>query len=244
MLKKYLVAAAVTIAGLAAATAVYAATAAESTLDAKVKASPTNAGTSSNPKSEKLSLNLDGGLKPGVAGQPETTDKIIITTPFKYRGSRWPAKSRCDNAAADQAKSNKDCPSPSRVGKGQANLQAANGAIRRTLELTVHVIKNGKLGIWAQTRPGESPAVAQFIPSSISGSKISFDIPPNLEQPLGVKSSIDLLTASIGGTVSVKGKSYGILESTSCPKGGWKFGVTFDTFTGDLKDTATQRCRP
>jgi hypothetical protein len=248
VLRKYLVAAVVAVVALAAAAAAYALTAADSTFSARIKASPINSGTSSSPKSVKESLTLDGGLKPGKKGQPETTDKITIENPseWKYRGRSWPSSQRCDSAKANTAKTNKGCPRKSKVGSGKANLLAGAPPlatpVKRSLNLTLHVIKNGTLGIWAQSPAGESPPIAQFIPSKVSGRKITFDIPPNLETPLNVKSSIDLLTASIGGSTTVKGEKVGIYESTKCSDRKWTYKVTFDTFTGNLSATVNVKC--
>jgi hypothetical protein len=246
VLRKYLVAAMVAVVALAAAAAAHALTAADSTLKGTFKASPTNSGTSSNPKSENLSITLDGGLKPGKTGQPETTDKITLSTPFKFRASKWPKSQRCDDQQANSSKTNNVCPNKSKVGSGTADLKAGSPPlptpVSRSLNLTVHVIDNGSLGIWAQSKAGESPALAQFIPGKISKGKVTFDIPPNFETPLSVKSSIDLLKVKIGGTTTVKGDKIGVLESTKCSKKKWSFSVTFDTFTGNLTDKSTQKC--
>jgi hypothetical protein len=250
VLRKYLVAAVVAVVALAAAAAAYALTAADSTFSLRASASPTNSGDREQPKSERLKLIMDGGLKPGRTGQPETTDKIRVTTPseWQYRGEDWPRRDRCDSAAANRAKSNRGCPARSKVGSGLANLLAGSPPlatpVKRTLNLTIHVIRNGNLGIWAQSPAGESPSIAQFIGSSVRGNTITFDIPPNLETPLNVKSSIDKLTARFGGTTRARGDRIGILESTRCRDRRWTTRVLFDTFTGNLSDSVNIRCRP
>ena len=254
MLKKFLVAALAAVCGLAAAAVVYANPASDTTHEVNVNASPKNSGTSRSPKSEKLSVSIDGGTKSGT-GQPETTDKVTIRTPFKYRGTAWPTRSRCDDAAANLQKTNARCPRPSRVGSGRADLLAANGAIKRSLILTIHVVRGtetnprrtqrGSLGIWARSANAtDVPQINQFIPGTTRGGTITFDIPPNLEQPLGVKSAIDKITASFGGSITVSGEKVGVLESTRCSKRRWPFAITFDTFTGNLTDTDSVSCRP
>jgi hypothetical protein len=246
VLRKYLVTAAVAVAALAAAAAAQALTAADSFLRTSATVRPSNSGTSGDPTNVVLGLRLDGGLKPGKTGQPETTDKIAISTPFRFGTDDWPRSQRCDSAAANRAKSNRGCPRKSRLGTGRADLKAGSPPlptpVSRTLNLTVHVIRNGSIGIWAQSRAGESPQLAQFIPGRIRGGRITFDIPSNFETPLNVKSSIDLLRVSFGGSTTNRGERVYALSSTRCQRRRWPVTVTFDTFTGNLTDTDNVRC--
>jgi hypothetical protein len=242
---KYLAAAGAAVAVLAAAIVANANPASDSTIALSVNASPKNSGTRAKPKPEVLKLVTDGATK-SKTGQPETTDKIIITTPaeWAYRGKRWPKSQRCDNVKADQAKSNSVCPRKSRVGSGAADLLAGNGSIKRKLTVTIHVLKNGAPGFWVVSQPGDVPAVAQFLPGTVRGHRITIEIPPNLEQPLGIKSSIKKLTATFGGTTTVSGRRTGLLESVGCRRGKWTVKEVFDTLSGNLSDSASIRCRP
>jgi hypothetical protein len=244
--KKYLAAASAVLALLVVAVVAYANPVSDSSISLKISGvSPKNSGSKSTPKTEKFKLFVDGKTKSGT-GQPETTKTFTVTTPseWRYRGKSWPSSQRCDETKADTAKSDSVCPSKSKAGSGNANLLAGNASIKRKLTLRLHVVKNGGLGAWAQSQPGDVPAVAQFIRGSVSGHKIKFNIPTNLQMPLGVKSSIDNLTFTFKGHTKIKGHDTGLLRSVGCKTGKWKFKLVFGDIGGNLTDSDKSGCTP
>jgi hypothetical protein len=253
-MRKLVVAVAVCVGAMVVGALAVANPASDTQLDLTASAKPSKAGTKENPRPVKLGLNLKSSTKSGT-GQGETSDVLVITIPRQwiFNIKLWPkgAKNRCDAAKANSAKSDNVCPKKSKVGGTTVVALAGNGAVERNLLSGVYILTNGKLGLWVESKPGESPQVAQMIPSSFKGKSIRIPLPKEIKEPVaGLKSAIKQLVtkdengknAPIGGTFKRKGETRGLFESTGCPKGGWTVGFTKETPTGDVKDTDKVPC--
>jgi hypothetical protein len=183
----------------------------EATLTAK--ASPTDAGTTKKPTNLKLGFNMK-------VDKPQTTVEVIevlLPKGVKFSGKGL-KKCNADDLAASGITA---CPSGSKAGpKGTAN--ALLGATNAPLNFDVYpFVENSSTFLFYLSQQGGT--VQSVIKGKIGnkGRKLSITIPLELRQPVaGVDATLVGLNQTFSGKV---GKNY-VVSSTSCPKGGWKFG--------------------
>jgi len=220
-------------------------TTANTTVKYESTVSSKDAGTKKRPKAVKLGIDVTGDTVDGM-GQPATSTKLIITLAkgFRINSKRWPRRSRCSQDAANRAKSDSVCPRGSRAGRGRANVDGADGAISRTLNVKTYVLSDGSLGFFLRSASGEVPVVSQMLRGKVSGRRISVAIPTNVQEPVqGVPTGIRKLKASISAKARIKGKRRGLIETVGCSRKKWKFTFT-DIFRDGRKSTSfTLRCR-
>jgi hypothetical protein len=112
----------------------------------------------------------------------------------------------------------------SRVGLGEADLLAAGGGIMEHLDVRAHVIKNGDLGFFLDSPPGEPTEINNMIQGVTSrGRRISIKIPAELQNVSGLKSSIDKLSFRLSSMARIGGERRGIVETIGCRRGRWSF---------------------
>jgi hypothetical protein len=204
-------------------------------VDFKTTSKSQKAGSKSSPRPAKLSIELTQSTRSGT-GQPASSAALNITLPkeFKFKGSTWPKKLRCDPIKANSAKSDKVCPKGSRIGAGHVTATAGNGSLVSEIDVRAYMTKSGDLGLWLTT---ETPLpINQMLIGKVSrGRTIKVAIPSNIQQPLvGVKSAIRVLRFSLDRGV----------ESTGCPKSKqWTLGFENVYTHGSTKDSDTAACR-
>lgn len=205
-------------------------------------------GTKSKPKQQpKLRLVIDSTTVNGQ-GQPGTSTKIKSTLPkgWKFNTSKWPKKDRCSKAAANQKQNANACPKRSVVGSGLTNVDANNGGIKRTLKITAVVLTNGNLGAFVKSGAGEVPQVNRMLEGTIRGGVWDVSIDAVVQEPVqGFPTGIRKLDFRFSGKTKVKGKTYGIAQSTGCSGGSWTFSVQNTYRTGGKGTPATDKvsCR-
>ena len=216
-MRKLLTVAIAAIATLAVATVAIAADPNDNEATLKVTASPTKAGTKKKPKSVKLGFDLEAD-KPGT-----TVEKIVMDLPkgTKISGKGF-KKCNADDLAAGGPTA---CPSGSKAGPtGSAGAAVVTGGTTTPLNFDVHPFvedSNTLLFYLAQIPSGVQSVVKGEITNS--GRKMTITIPLELRQPAP---GLDATLTGIDQTFSGKAKKNAIISSTSCPKGGWKFGGT------------------
>jgi hypothetical protein len=244
VLKRTLVGALVALTAMVAAAVVYANPTSDSTFKATATGGPKNAGSAKHPKNSNLKLVFQGGTKSGT-GQPETSTAIAITLAkgWKLNGKIWPKSKRCDRSKANTQRSDSACPKGSLVGKGTTTVAGINGTIKRTYSIRSYILTNGTLGTWVQTPAGVTPIVNRMLGSTVSGRKITINIDKEVQEPVqGANTGILTLSFKLSAKAKVKGKNRGVVETSSCPKGGWKFNVVSVERTGKIPSSSTIKC--
>jgi uncharacterized low-complexity protein len=202
----------------------------------KFTASPAKSGTKKKPKAVKLSLGVAGATKDGL-GQPSTSTSLKITVPkgLNWNGKAWPKSKRC----SPSVRSVSDCPKGSKVGGGQVDAQALTTIEK--IKTTAFVLTNGNLGLFLEG----SPLPLNFmLQGKVKGNTITVAIPLNVQEPApNVPSAIKTLSFSLTGKTKVKGKTRGVIESTSCSGGKWTLKFENIVTDGKLSDTRTVSCK-
>jgi hypothetical protein len=202
----------------------------------KFTASPGKSGTKKKPKAVTLSLGVAGGTKDGT-GQPSTSTSLKITLPkgLNWNGKAWPKSKRC----SPSVRSKSQCPKGSKVGGGKVNAQALTTT--ETITTTAYVLTNGNLGLFLEG----SPLPLNFmLQGKVKGSTITVGIPVNVQEPVGgVPSAIRTLSFSLNGKTKVKGKTRGVIESTSCSGGKWTLKFQNVMRDGSLSDSRSVSCK-
>ena len=240
MLKKTLGLALVGVLALSIAGVAYAQSVSNTTMDLSFSAKPGKAGTSKKPKAVKLNLGIEQATKDG-SGQPATSTSLKITLPkgLNWNGKSWAKSKRCSVKEANQAASKSVCPKGSKVGSGQTIAEAVG--TEETLTVDAYVTTGGGLGLFLT---GQPLPIAEMIEGKVKGRVINVKIPTGIQQPApGIKSAITTLKFGLTGKTKVKGKSRGIIESTSCS--GKKWTLKFENIVegGKLTDTASVACK-
>lgn len=249
-MRRYLAGALVGAITLGGAVAAWAVPASQTTLQATFQPGSAKAGTAKKPRAATLRITIKGDTKDGT-GQPATSTALNIGLPPQWRlnTERWPRKARCDITEANRQKSDSVCPKGSKVGAGSAIVQGGasetGDGVTRTLIVTAHVVENGDLGFFVENKRGQTPAVALMIQGATSQRRrIAIKIPKNLQEPVtGVPTGIRLLQFRLGGTAKAKGKRIGVVETTGCAKGKWRFGLQDVYRDGRKSDSDTAKCR-
>jgi hypothetical protein len=245
VLKKNLVGVLVALTALVAAAVVYANPASDSTFKVTATGGPKKAGTKKHPKIANLKLAFKGGTKSGT-GQPDTSTaiKVVLAKGWKLNGKIWPKSKRCDRTKANTQRSDSVCPKGSKIGGGTTTVAGINGTIQRTYTIRSYILTNGTLGTWVQTPAGVSPVVNRMLGSKVSGRNLTINIDKEVQEPVqGANTGILTLSFKLKAKTKVKGKNRGAVETSSCPKGGWKFVVTSIERSGKIPSSSTIKCK-
>jgi hypothetical protein len=213
-LRKLLTVAVAATATLALTTAGIAAVAepndAEATLT--VTAKPTDAGTTKKPKKVTLGFNLQ-------VDKPGTTVEVIemlLPKGTKISGKGF-KKCNVDDLVATGISA---CPSGSKAGpKGIANAKVGPQGAPLNLDVYPFVENSTTIAFYLSQIQGPLQTVVHGKITN-KGRKMSIEIPSELRKPGG----LDATLSGLDQTFSGKSKKNYIISSTSCPKGGWKFG--------------------
>lgn len=219
----------------------------------EIKTDSAQAGTQKRPRINSVNLTLVGTTKNRM-GQPGTSKSLELTLPkgWAWNAKKWPASKRCDIQKVIAAKSDSVCPKGSRIGAGKST--ATGGAdetkpsgegngVNELIDVTAHVIKNGNLGFLLEGKPvAVSPPM---IEGKLIGRKLSVVIPPTVQEPVrGVATGITKLNTNFNGTITVKGKRFGITSNSGgCIAGKWLFRGANVMRDGTVRDTDTVKCR-
>jgi hypothetical protein len=204
------------------------------------KASPAKSGTKKNPKPVTLKLAVKAGTKDGV-GQASTSKALKITLPkgLNWNGKAWAKSKRCSASKATVQRSDSVCPTGSKVGSGHTDAVARG--TKEPIDVTAYVLTNGNLGLWLEADVPLS--IRTMLEGKVKGNVITVNIPALIQEPLpGVPSAIEALNFGLNGKTKVKGKTRGVIESTSCSK---KWTLKFDNIMtdGTLSDSASVACK-
>ncbi|HYF24474.1 MAG TPA: hypothetical protein VD931_01905 [Baekduia sp.] len=223
--------AAVAIAAVAAPTA-YAAVK-DQGIDGAV--SPTDAGTRTKPRNVTMTVTLTTPAPP--AGKQFATDEAKISLPrgMRFNGSKFAS---C-TAARLQDMGPSGCPAGSKVGSGSADAYALDGRIRQTLTVTAfNAAKGRKLLLLVRgTSPVQINSVIEATlkptTSASYGYILDVKLPANLKSIAGAQPTLTKFVTRIRATKLVSGRKLGYVQSTSCPRGGWKFKADLRFTDGD-----------
>ena len=106
--------------------------------------------------------------------------------------------------------------------------------------MTAYVLTNGNLGLWLEGTP---LPLNTMLEGKVKGSGINIAIPLNIQEPApGVPSAIKTLSFGLNGKTKVKGKTRGVIESTSCA-GKWTLKFQNVMTDGSLSDSASAACK-
>jgi hypothetical protein len=186
------------------------------TVTLKGKVTPTKVGTKKKPKNSKIRLTATNS-----AESRTTATRITFLLP---RGVRLNGKGFAFCPATEvQAEGVQGCPSASRVGSGTATalygprLTPVNFTVTlftaSAKELTVYLEATG-LPIKRAIRGLITPAGSPY------GSKITIDLPEDLQQPVRPGPFVYLtgVDVTVGKTRTVKRKRYNLVSTVSCPR--------------------------
>jgi hypothetical protein len=203
--------------------------------------SPAKSGTSKQPKPVALKLGVKGGTKDGT-GQPSTSTALKITLPkgIKWNGKAWAAKKRCSVSKATQQRSDSVCPRGSKIGSGHVDAVALG--TKEPIDVTAYVTTSANLGLFLEADVPLSIRV--MLEGKVKGNVVTVAIPPQIQEPLpNVPSAIETLSFGLTGKTKVKGKTRGVVESTSCSGGKWTLKFENIVTDGKLTDTRSVSCR-
>ena len=190
------------------------------TLTATFKTTPTQAGTKQKPKAGSFSVKFN------VNPESESTlSRIEYTIPkgVKLDGTGFPT---CTVEFIAQ-NGDTDCPKGSQVGTGAATALLGPNKSALNFDVTVYVDSPKTLSLYLVTNLFTLPIRAQ-----VAGGKVSFDIPPPVQQPvMGLYSYVTSVTANLGkqsgipATAKVKGKTVNFASVVGCAGGKQTGGV-------------------
>ena len=213
-MKKYFIAAlAISVMAAVAATAVAQYPLPVLTFDAGV--TPTKAGTKKKPKASKIRLSLAIPKESRV-----TADQLVFNLPRHVRlsGSGFPF---CPATELDSTKDPNKCPKGSKVGTGAATAAFGPNLTPINFDVTFFAGSRNELGIWLQAKGLPISKGLRGIVSKAGtpyGSKLTVDIPPELQKQLGAFVYLTGISATVGGTNGKKGKKRRNLVTTiGCP---------------------------
>lgn len=214
----------------------------DTTMDLTFSAKPGKSGTKKKPKPVALNLGIEGGTKSGT-GKPSTSTalKIVLPKGFQWSGKVWPSKARCSVSKANSRGSKSVCPKGSKVGSGKVVAAGGDGSLIENIDVTAYVTTAGNLGLFLDA---DVPLpIAAMLEGKVSGRNINVTIPTAIQEPLpGVDTAITTLKFGLNAKKKIKGKTRGIVESTSCA-GKWTLKFTNVLTDGQLTDTAGVACR-
>jgi hypothetical protein len=217
----------------------------ETTVDAQFTAGKRDAGTRTNPASNTFRIVIRVGTTTGQ-GQGETIESATLNAAngWSINSERYPARARCDMARVSQTGSTSVCPPSSRAGRGSGTLKAGSGSITEPVVITIWVSKTGDIFLFLKSGPGAPVELAAPIPCPVSGRVAKCNIPEALQAPAGVKTTIERLVLSLGGSVRVGNRRIHLLTTRSCRGRVWVFGLVlvFDD-GGTIRDRDRVPCR-
>jgi hypothetical protein len=226
-LRKSLIAAAVAVTAVAVTGVAVAQQPAAPSLSVNV--TPTDAGTTKNPKNERLRLRVNN---PDATA---TLSRLTITAPSTVKLSTRGFPRCSESVLANRGPSG--CPRASRVGTGIARaLLGVNTATPSplTFDVTAVVTGSGKLGFYLDTR--ELP-VNVLAPATISGRNLVLTVPNTAQQPVpGTWAGLVSIDTTIGAK---RGNRY-IVSSTGCKNRRHKFSAAFTFVNNGVNPGGTQ----
>jgi hypothetical protein len=223
--RKYLAGALIGAFMLTGAVTAWAVSSAQTTHNVNFTTGHKREGTPRNPRPNSLRITLDQGTTTGT-DQPATTTTINVALNRQWRlnSELWPQRRRCSIQKVNQQGTDSVCPRGSKVGSGSAVLLAGGGGISEDVNVRAHVIKNGDLGFFLDSPPGEPTEINNMIQGVTSRlRRISIKIPDELQNVAGLKSSIDKLSFRLAASAPIRGERRGIVETTGCRRGRWSF---------------------
>jgi hypothetical protein len=181
----------------------------------EVKVTPTKAGTKKKPKNSKIQLSVVNG------DTTRTMSKLVITTAKSFK---FAAKglTRCDEDELE-ASGPSACPKASRVGKGVAEaLVGVNGPNPTPLTFDVTAVVTGAKNI-AFDLQGRQLPVHVMAPGTISGRKLSIEVPAAAQQPVpGTYAGL----VSLEATLQAKKKKNYLASTNGCSSKKHPFSAT------------------
>jgi len=188
------------------------------TIDVTATVSPTKAGTTKKPKSEKVNLTINNNKE-----SKTSASKIEISFPKNLKLSTKGLKT-CAVATLD-SQGKAACPTAAKAGTGTAaalvNPSSASPA-PLNFDVTTYVAGKNLLAFYLEQQ-GTDSGVQQALPAKITkvsgnkvyGQKLTINIPENLQQPApGVYSTLIQIKNSLG----LKSGSNALIKSIGCPK--------------------------
>lgn len=186
-------------------------------LSAKVRATPSKAGTKREPRGLRIDATAKIGIEPGFEPPIVTGVDILVG-----KGLTWNADDyvKCSKRVLDR-KGPKGCPRKSIVGDATATARAdtvlttadvvlVNGGWKRTFAYTT---------LYNPAFVEETIVVHRTKASGRWAHRESFQVPENLQIVAGVPIQVTAAKMRVGG----KPYARDYIVSTSCPKGGWKY---------------------
>lgn len=197
------------------------------TNELKVKVSPSKAGTTKKPKAVAFTLNITGDTKDGKS-QPASSTSLNTTLPkgFKINSKIWPKSKACDLKTMRAQKSPNSCPKGSKVGSGKSIAVAASGAFVERIDVTAYSLTNGNIGFYLLGKP--TPLNKTLEGKVVKGGRgLNVVIDADVYQPIpNFFTGITKLEVKLNAKTKIKGKTRGLVETTSCPKSKkWDFGL-------------------
>jgi hypothetical protein len=212
-------------------------------LDAKV--TPSKSGTAKKPKPIQLQVTLTGSTDDGSV---PPASKHVVTRFGKgivFNGAPFPS---CTIETLNDAnKGPSKCPAGSKIGTGTARAHIGNDPTGPDEDLVVTVFNGPKGKSTLFHLKGDKPvAVNAAFAGAIKkdtgkyGYKLDVTIPKALYNPVGdTYTPLTQFSVKIKAVKKVKGKSVGILASTSCPKAKrWPFRAEWEYANSPTRDTA------
>lgn len=215
----------------------------------KTNVSPSKAGTAKKPRPVKLSLRLYSTTSDGSV--PPASNHVIVWMPrgLVFQGAKFPACSL--STLNDPNKGPTKCPSGSKIGGGTATASVGTepGSQTEALKVTVFNGPKGKsvnlylLGTQPAAVAGAFASKLTPIKRGAYAMKLDTRIPQNLYEPApGFFTPLTDFNIAIKATRRVKGKQYGVVASTSCPKTKrWPFKATWNYANAPGQDNANTK---
>jgi hypothetical protein len=211
-----------------------------------VAVSPNKAGTVSKPKAVTFVLGIAGGTKNGQ-GQPASSTSLNTTLPagFRINGKIF-AKSKKTSCVLKDMRAKKSpsvCPKGSKVGAGVSIAKA--GSLTEVIKVSAYALTNGNIGFYLDGKPVQ---LGKTLEGKVvkSGRGLNVVIDPDVYQPApGLYTGITKLEVKFKASVKYKGKKFGAVQTTKCPKNK-KWDFTFQNVLlggGKIDNKASIACK-
>ncbi|HEY6779459.1 MAG TPA: hypothetical protein VI111_00810 [Thermoleophilaceae bacterium] len=206
-------------------------------LSASAKATPSKAGTKSNPQGATITASAKIVTEPGFDPPIVTGVDLLVGKGLSWNGGNYV---QCSKRALDR-EGPKGCPKESIMGNAIATARA--DTVNTHIDIVFVNAGSKRLFAYATL---ENPARVQETvvvkTTNMTGQwhyKDSFRVPKSLQVVAGVPIQVTGIKLKLGGKPYAKG----YITSTSCPKGGWKYRATahylFDLSGQTTEDTTT-----
>jgi hypothetical protein len=201
------------------------------------------AGTAKRPRPVPLGIAVTQTTSDG-SGQPATSTALRIALPreFRWRGSLWPRRKRCNPVTVNRTRNDGACPRGSRVGGGHVTAVAGGGGLVEEIDVSAYVTTGGDLGLFLDAI-APVPIQTMLVGEVSRARTIRVAIPRNIQEPApGVLTGISTLRFSLNGSVRLKGRRRGAVESVGCRR---RWTLAFESVFrhGSIVDSDTVRCR-